>query len=363
MLKRCVKCHPAKLGGESHTLGSYIIAILPYRIVVNLPLPLAIHLILIAIYFFACIPTICNLRDFVYCHTILDKSPFCRIDHFSPEVTPAAFWSSSPTSVVHLAQSRLETILRQETSRFAPYFHSASRVSHSSNTSECRPSSEETDHNLRGKEVFSLENVTLENAFYAGYEVAQIERQSCSQAQSGSTSLDSAPIKVVIRRVGAGMRGAVGGRGEFCSSEGIIGGIAAKTAASVHGAAESITVECDYLVGADGAHSFVRRWLGIDWQVAAGHTPNTASTISTNLKGGRTSSISREGGGGGGGGGGYSSSTTRAVIPAGAGREEPEQEPLQHLVNVHFTAPGLFRRLQPRPAMLYFVFNQVGILI
>ena len=37
------------------------------------------------------------------------------------------------------------------------------------------------------------------------------------------------------------------------------------------------------------------------------------------------------------------------------------QEALQTLMNVHFTCPGLRQLLQPRSAMLYFVFNEVMI--
>lgn len=67
----------------------------------------------------------------------------------------------------------------------------------------------------------------------------------------------------------------------------------------------TVSMQCDYLIGADGAHSLVRRELGIPMQGRAA---------------------------------------------------------LQHLVNVHFTCPGLFHQLQPRPAMLYFVFNEVSAL-
>lgn len=69
--------------------------------------------------------------------------------------------------------------------------------------------------------------------------------------------------------------------------------------ATEHG---SLELECKYLIGADGSNSFIRRSLG----------------------------ISMEG-----------------------------EEAMQYLMNVHFTCPGLRQLLQPRPAMLYFVFNEV----
>lgn len=34
------------------------------------------------------------------------------------------------------------------------------------------------------------------------------------------------------------------------------------------------------------------------------------------------------------------------------------QAAMQHLINIHFQAPGLWRLLKDRPGMLYFVFNQ-----
>lgn len=63
---------------------------------------------------------------------------------------------------------------------------------------------------------------------------------------------------------------------------------------------------CDYLVAADGSNSFVRRQLGIK------------------LEG---------------------------------------TEQLHTLINVHFTCPGLRPRLSPRPAMLYFVFNETCVAV
>ena len=40
------------------------------------------------------------------------------------------------------------------------------------------------------------------------------------------------------------------------------------------------------------------------------------------------------------------------------------QDDIQHLVNIHFWAPGLARRLRnERPAMLYFVFNPKAVVV
>ncbi len=64
----------------------------------------------------------------------------------------------------------------------------------------------------------------------------------------------------------------------------------------------AIELECKYLIGADGASSTVRNSLGIAMQ---------------------------------------------------------GEEAMQHLVNVHFSCPGLRALLRPRPAMLYFTFNEV----
>lgn len=66
---------------------------------------------------------------------------------------------------------------------------------------------------------------------------------------------------------------------------------------------EAVEVECKFLIGADGANSTVRNALGIAMQ---------------------------------------------------------GEEAMQHLVNVHFSCPGLRQLLHPRPAMLYFTFHEVG---
>lgn len=63
-----------------------------------------------------------------------------------------------------------------------------------------------------------------------------------------------------------------------------------------------VGISCDFLVAADGAHSRIRKFLGIPMR----------------------------------------------------GKER-----LQTLLNVHFRVSGLCRRLHPRPAMLYFVYNEV----
>ena len=73
-----------------------------------------------------------------------------------------------------------------------------------------------------------------------------------------------------------------------------------------HNLAGSNSLTCDYLVAADGSNSFVRRQLGIELQ----------------------------------------------------GTDQ-----LQTLINVHFTCPGLRNRLIPRPAMLYFVFNETCVAV
>lgn len=65
---------------------------------------------------------------------------------------------------------------------------------------------------------------------------------------------------------------------------------------------EALELECRYLIGADGANSTVRSSLGITMQ---------------------------------------------------------GEEAMQHLVNVHFSCPGLRKLLRPRPAMLYFTFHEV----
>jgi 2-polyprenyl-6-methoxyphenol hydroxylase-like FAD-dependent oxidoreductase len=65
-------------------------------------------------------------------------------------------------------------------------------------------------------------------------------------------------------------------------------------------------ITCDYLIGSDGSNSFVRKFLNIPWN---------------------------------------------------------GEECLQNLINVHFRCEGLFKYLNPRPAMLYFVFNEVSVYI
>lgn len=46
-------------------------------------------------------------RDFVYGHSVTGAE-FCRQDHFHD--TPSDFWSQSPTTVMHLAQNKFESI-------------------------------------------------------------------------------------------------------------------------------------------------------------------------------------------------------------------------------------------------------------
>ena len=52
------------------------------------------------------------IRNFSYCYSLLGRE-FCRVDHFHPSQTNPDFWYNSPSSVIHLAQSRFEGILRK----------------------------------------------------------------------------------------------------------------------------------------------------------------------------------------------------------------------------------------------------------
>lgn len=63
-----------------------------------------------------------------------------------------------------------------------------------------------------------------------------------------------------------------------------------------------VDITCDYLIAADGAHSSIRKALKVDY-------------------------LGTEG--------------------------------IQHLVNIHFRCPSLYARLKGRPAMLYFIYNEV----
>ena len=55
------------------------------------------------------------VRDFVYCHTLTDtESQFNRQDHFESTKHIEQFWSASPSNVVHLAQNKLEALMRND---------------------------------------------------------------------------------------------------------------------------------------------------------------------------------------------------------------------------------------------------------
>jgi 2-polyprenyl-6-methoxyphenol hydroxylase-like FAD-dependent oxidoreductase len=51
---------------------------------------------------------------------------------------------------------------------------------------------------------------------------------------------------------------------------------------------------------------------------------------------------------------------SNSFIRAAAGIAMKGDEAMQHLVNVHFSCPGLRSQLQPNTAMLYFTFNEVN---
>lgn len=165
---------------------------------------------------------ISGVREFSYCHS-LTGTQLQRIDHFAH--TPLWFWNESPTNFAHLAQNKVETVLRNEV-----------RASMKSGTD-----------------------------FLEGYNVS-----SCTVTKNGSNlmALGCAP-----------------------QTEG-----------------DKVSIQCKYLVGADGANSFIRNSIGISMQ---------------------------------------------------------GDEAIQHLVNVHFSCPGLRNKLKPNTAMLYFVFNEamVGVYV
>lgn len=47
-------------------------------------------------------------RDFVYCYSVTGRH-FCRVDHFSPQITPTAFWDETPVNIAHFPQHRFVT--------------------------------------------------------------------------------------------------------------------------------------------------------------------------------------------------------------------------------------------------------------
>ena len=210
-----------------------------------------------------------NWRDFVYCYSITDEDPFCRVDQFEQVrcgdlVDPArsilsfllffsnnnkknsasSLWKETHSSVAHLPQNKFENILRKE----------------------------------------ACSNPSDKATFYIGYEATDLV---VNELSSNSDS------------------GGIGGIADIAGIRGIRGksihlGITNKATS------DSLTLDCDYLIAADGAHSFIRRALGIGWHGEAA---------------------------------------------------------LQSLVNVHFTCKGLHTSLKPRPAMLYFVFNEKSVAV
>ncbi len=153
----------------------------------------------------------------MYCHSVT-ADHFSRVDQFAN--THSGFWNASPTNVVHLAQSKLENILRKEWG-----------------------ASDSPHHIILGYDAVNL-----------------VTSSSGSHITARKSTVD-------------GIKGS-----------------------------QQLELHCKYLIGADGASSFVRRSLGIAMEGEAN---------------------------------------------------------MQSLINVHFTCRGLEARLKPRPAMLYFVYNEV----
>ena len=131
--------------------------------------------------------------------------------------TPSQFWLESPSNVAHLAQNKVETVLRNH--------------------------------------ISELMNNNNNSDYLRGYTV---------------TNCKILPNSSVITALNSN---------------------------------EKHEIECKYLIGADGANSFIRNKI-----------------IGVPMKG---------------------------------------KEKMQHLMNVHFSCPGLRIRLKPKTAMLYFVFNEV----
>ena len=142
-----------------------------------------------------------------------------RLDHFN--VTPPAFWQNSPSNVGHLAQNKVEVILREQVEQRA------------------------------------LQSTAVD--LLLGYNVSEL------RITNSGVELEAVGCTTLTKE-------------------------------------QRLQLECKYLIGADGANSFVRNAFGIPMQ---------------------------------------------------------GDDSIQHLVNVHFSCPGLRPLLQPRPAMLYFVFNEV----
>jgi 2-polyprenyl-6-methoxyphenol hydroxylase-like FAD-dependent oxidoreductase len=166
----------------------------------------------------------------VYAHSLTGVQ-LHRVDHFS--TTSSLYWEASPANIGHLAQSKVEAILREEVASYS-------------------------------KDKVSDQDGSV--LFMKGYNVS-----GCTVRRSGG---ESEPVHVLTTAVG-------------CTPD---------TKHLQH------DIECRFLVGADGANSTVRKMLGI---------PMVG------------------------------------------------EEAMQHLVNVHFTCPGLRAKLLPRSGMLYFIFNEV----
>jgi hypothetical protein len=167
----------------------------------------------------------------VYAHSLTGVQ-LHRVDHFS--TTSSLYWEASPANIGHLAQSKVEAILREEVASYS-------------------------------KDKVSDQDGSV--LFMKGYNVS-----GCTVRSSGGGESDA--VHVLTTAVG-------------CTPD---------TKHLQH------DIECRFLVGADGANSTVRKMLGI---------PMVG------------------------------------------------EEAMQHLVNVHFTCPGLRAKLLPRSGMLYFIFNEV----
>lgn len=61
-------------------------------------------------------------RHFIYCYNVLGRE-FHRVDQFSTRHTPEDFWESTPANVLHIPQSRLESIFRSELVHNNKYGH------------------------------------------------------------------------------------------------------------------------------------------------------------------------------------------------------------------------------------------------
>jgi 2-polyprenyl-6-methoxyphenol hydroxylase-like FAD-dependent oxidoreductase len=182
-------------------------------------------------------------RDFSYCHSVTGRQ-LIRVDHFTD--TNSKFWDQSPTNIIHLPQNRFEAIMRSEVQRRQLRQDGAKRDS------------------FFGFEAFGFRY--LDNKCQLHIRQSQSASVSNQKPQTEST----------------------------CGSD----------SGSDNRIITPTTIQCDFLIAADGASSPIRNSLGIS------------------LNGNSC---------------------------------------LQTLMNVHFTCEGLFQKLRPRPAMLYFVFNETTV--